>query len=398
MRSTRTSRRSGTCPSSPCRNPPGRWRAAPRRCQRNEIGELLLTPASYLVTVTRTAGQGPARFRLELGWSRFRTFFQSCRRTTVRLTRRGRSAEPARLPCSGCRPAGHLELKSPAIVAAHGLVFGRQRPVRDDMLASPRKPFLAPAAGTTTSALTRDTDLATTPWTLGLPSRPRRLPEMGVVARETSRARFSIGATGARDAHLISFVLVSLSDQDLDLEAIGTTRTATSCHWRSSSMDPKVETVRMVRSRGRRDSGHRIQFRHPVDRVPAGSCAPRRWTAADRRPPPDGHPEPMTAMLEDKRTGLQVAFVDAVVESGRDSSGPPRRCRRICRSGTAAGPPPCGSTPSGTGATAAGLPGGELHQLREPDAGSNSSVAGVREDAHGLQLQRFGRPGSAAGP
>jgi len=28
----------------------------------------------------------------------------------------------------------------------------------------------------------------------------------------------------------------------------------------------------------------------------------------------------MTAMLEDKRTGLQVAFVDAVVESGRDSS------------------------------------------------------------------------------
>lgn len=207
------------------------------------IGELLLTPASYLVTVTRTAGQGPARFRLELGVEPVQTFFSHA--GGQQSASQGED-DPLNLHGFHVPAAGQLvtlELKSPAIVAAHGLVFGRQRPVRDDMLASPVT-FLAPAAGDYYIGV--DTRYGFGYYTLdiGIAEPPARLPEMGVVAREIEPGavqhwRYPVPA----DAHLISFVLVSLSDQDLDLESNRYDPDSHELHWRSSSMDPKVETV-----------------------------------------------------------------------------------------------------------------------------------------------------------
>lgn len=207
------------------------------------IGELLLTPASYLVTVTRTAGQGPARFRLELGVEPVQTFFSHA--GGQQSASQGED-DPLNLHGFHVPAAGQLvtlELKSPAIVAAHGIVFGRQRPVRDDMLASPVT-FLAPAAGDYYIGV--DTRYGFGYYTLdiGIAEPPARLPEMGVVAREIEPGavqhwRYPVPA----DAHLISFVLVSLSDQDLDLESNRYDPDSHELHWRTSSMDPKVETV-----------------------------------------------------------------------------------------------------------------------------------------------------------
>ena len=207
------------------------------------IGELLLTPAPYLVTVTRTAGQGPARFRLELGVEPVQTFFSHA--GGQQSASQGED-DPLNLHGFHVPAAGQLvtlELKSPAIVAAHGIVFGRQRPVRDDMLASPVT-FLAPAAGDYYIGV--DTRYGFGYYTLdiGIAEPPARLPEMGVVAREIEPGavqhwRYPVPA----DAHLISFVLVSLSDQDLDLESNRYDPDSHELHWRTSSMDPKVETV-----------------------------------------------------------------------------------------------------------------------------------------------------------
>ncbi len=207
------------------------------------IAELLLTPDSYLVTVTRTAGQGPARFRLELGVEPVQTFFSHA--GGQQSASQGED-DPLNLHGFHVPAAGQLvtlELKSPAIVAAHGLVFGRQRPVRDDMVASPVT-FLAPAAGDYYIGV--DTRYGFGYYTLdiGIAEPPARLPEMGVVAREIEPGavqhwRYPVPA----DANLISFVLVSLSDQDLDLESNRYDPDSHELHWRTSSMDPKVETV-----------------------------------------------------------------------------------------------------------------------------------------------------------
>ena len=207
------------------------------------IAELLLTPASYLVTVTRTAGQGTAHFRLELGVEPVQTFFSHA--GGQQSASQGED-DPLNLHGFHVPAAGQLvtlELKSPAIVAAHGLVFGRQRPVRDDMQASPVT-FLAPAAGDYYIGV--DTRYGFGYYTLdiGIAEPPARLPEMGVVAREIEPGavqhwRYPVPA----DANLISFVLVSLSDQDLDLESNRYDPDSHELHWRTSSMDPKVETV-----------------------------------------------------------------------------------------------------------------------------------------------------------
>ncbi len=207
------------------------------------IAELLLTPDSYLVTVTRTAGQGTAHFRLELGVEPVQTFFSHA--GGQQSASQGED-DPLNLHGFHVPAAGQLvtlELKSPAIVAAHGLVFGRQRPVRDDMQASPVT-FLAPAAGDYYIGV--DTRYGFGYYTLdiGIAEPPARLPEMGVVAREIEPGtvqhwRYPVPS----DAHLISFVLVSLSDQDLDLESNRYDPDSHELHWRTSSMDPKVETV-----------------------------------------------------------------------------------------------------------------------------------------------------------
>lgn len=207
------------------------------------IAELLLTPASYLVTVTRTAGQGTAHFRLELGVEPVQTFFSHA--GGQQSASQGED-DPLNLHGFHVPAAGQqvtLELKSPAIVAAHGLVFGRQRPVRDDMVASPVT-FLAPAAGDYYIGV--DTRYGFGYYTLdiGIAEPPARLPEMGVVAREIEPGavqhwRYPVPA----NANLISFVLVSLSDQDLDLESNRYDPDSHELHWRTSSMDPKVETV-----------------------------------------------------------------------------------------------------------------------------------------------------------
>ncbi len=207
------------------------------------IGELLLTPASYLVTVTRTAGQGPARFRLELGVEPVQTFFSHA--GGQQSASQGED-DPLNLHGFHVPAAGQqvtLELKSPAIVAAHGLVFGRQRQSRDNMLASPVT-FLAPAAGDYYIGV--DTRYGFGYYTLdiGIAEPPARLPEMGVVAREIEPGgvqhwRYPV----PENAHLISFVLVSLSDQDLDLESNRYDPDSHELHFRTSSMDPKVETV-----------------------------------------------------------------------------------------------------------------------------------------------------------
>ncbi|MCE2468664.1 MAG: hypothetical protein J4G06_11710 [Caldilineaceae bacterium] len=207
------------------------------------IGELLLTPASYLVTVTRTAGQGPARFRLELGVEPVQTFFSHA--GGQQSASQGED-DPLNLHGFHVPAAGQqvtLELKSPAIVAAHGLVFGRQRQSRDNMLASPVT-FLAPAAGDYYIGV--DTRYGFGYYTLdiGIAEPPARLPEMGVVAREIEPGsvqhwRYPV----PENAHLISFVLVSLSDQDLDLESNRYDPDSHELHFRTSSMDPKVETI-----------------------------------------------------------------------------------------------------------------------------------------------------------
>ena len=207
------------------------------------IGELLLTPDSYLVTVTRTAGQGPARFRLELGVEPIETFFSHA--GGQQSASQGED-DPLNLHGFHVPAAGQqvtLELKSPAIVAAHGLVFGRQRQVRDNMLASPVT-FLAPAAGDYYIGV--DTRYGFGYYTLdiGIAEPPARLPEMGVVAREIEPGavqhwRYPVPT----NANLISFVLVSLSDQDLDLESNRYDPDSHELHYRTSSMDPKVETV-----------------------------------------------------------------------------------------------------------------------------------------------------------
>ena len=207
------------------------------------IGELLLTPDSYLVTVTRTAGQGPARFRLELGVEPVQTFFSHA--GGQQSASQGED-DPLNLHGFHVPAAGQqvtLELKSPAIVAAHGLVFGRQRQSRDNMLASPVT-FLAPAAGDYYIGV--DTRYGFGYYTLdiGIAEPPARLPEMGVVAREIEPGgvqhwRYPV----PENAHLISFVLVSLSDQDLDLESNRYDPDSHELHFRTSSMDPKVETV-----------------------------------------------------------------------------------------------------------------------------------------------------------
>ena len=207
------------------------------------IGELLLTPDSYLVTVTRTAGQGPARFRLELGVEPVETFFSHA--GGQQSASQGED-DPLNLHGFHVPAAGQqvtLELKSPAIVAAHGLVFGRQRQVRDNMLASPVT-FLAPAAGDYYIGV--DTRYGFGYYTLdiGIAEPPARLPEMGVVAREIEPGAVQHWRYPApTNANLISFVLVSLSDQDLDLESNRYDPDSHELHYRTSSMDPKVETV-----------------------------------------------------------------------------------------------------------------------------------------------------------
>ena len=207
------------------------------------IGELLLTPDSYLVTVTRTAGQGTARFRLELGVEPVQTFYS---RAGGQQSASQGEDDPLNLHGFHVPAAGRqvtLELKSPAIVAAHGLVFGRRRQVRDNMLSGPVT-FLAPAAGDYYIGV--DTRYGFGYYTLdiGIADPPARLPEMGVVAREIEPGavhhwRYPVPA----DADLISFVLVSLSDQDLDLESNWYDPDSHELHYRTSSMDPKVETV-----------------------------------------------------------------------------------------------------------------------------------------------------------
>lgn len=206
------------------------------------IENLLLAPGTYLVTVDRRAGQGPAEFTLALQVDPVRTLAAELGGTVVAyqgedellnlhvfdVTRAGQTIEATLAPRGANRPTW---------------VFGRQRRTWERVPGN-RVVFVTPTAGP--HYLGIETLYGFGEYELGLsadavpPLLARNGFHAGTIAPST-RQNFRLRVL--QPASLISIILISRSDQDLDLETNRYDAAQHTLEFKTSAADPKVEAV-----------------------------------------------------------------------------------------------------------------------------------------------------------
>ncbi len=206
------------------------------------IENLLLAPGSYLIAVDRRSGQGKAEFTLALQVDPVRTLSAEPGGTVVAyqgedellnlhtfdMERAGQTIEVTLTPRGANRPT---------------LVFGRQRQTWAQV-QGPRLAFVTSMAGP--HYLGIETLYGFGQYELGLATDavPPLLASSGVYAgtiAPSTRQNFRLRVPQA--SSLVSIILVSLSDQDLDLETNGYDAAQHTLEFKISSADPKVEAV-----------------------------------------------------------------------------------------------------------------------------------------------------------
>ena len=206
------------------------------------IENLLLTPGSYLIAVDRQSGQGRAEFTLAVQVDPVRTLSAEPGGTVVAyqgedellnlhafdVERAGQTIEVTLAPRGANRPT---------------LVFGQQRQTWE-RVQRPRLAFVTSMAGP--HYLGIETLYGFGQYELGLATDavPPLLASSGVYAgtiAPSTRQNFRLRVPQA--SSLISIILVSLSDQDLDLETNGYDATQHTLEFKISSAHPKVEAV-----------------------------------------------------------------------------------------------------------------------------------------------------------
>lgn len=210
---------------------------------QESISGLLLVPDTYLVTVERVTGQGDALFSLSLNVNPVPTYTVTPEEPRVAF-----QGEDDLLDLHGftVAEAGRhvsLALKPAEVTTEPAFVFGRQvqtwRTVNTEQIE-----FIAPDAGPYFVGIRTLYGLGY--YTLQLATReaPSRLPATGVTAG-------TIAAGDKQDhwlqipaqSHLVSIILVSLGNQDLDLETNRYDPARHILEFKTSSSDPQVEAV-----------------------------------------------------------------------------------------------------------------------------------------------------------
>ncbi len=208
-----------------------------------EALSLLLVPDAYLVTVERAAGAGAAPFALALNVEPVRTHEAAAGQPAVAYLGEDEPLNLHRFAVERPGQVVRLSLQPRDFAADSAFVFGRQarawNPVPDRELA-----FIAPAAGPYFVGVKTLYGFGFYALGIDVAGEPPPLPRAGVHADEIEagqRRSYSLRIPDA--AHLISVVLVSLSEQDLDLETNQYDAARHALAFKTSSGDPQVEAV-----------------------------------------------------------------------------------------------------------------------------------------------------------
>ena len=207
------------------------------------ISDLLLVPDTYLITVTRTSSEGDALFALELHVVPVNTYEHTPGQPTVAAQGEDSVLDLHGFQVSAPGQQVSLVLREPASTVEQVFVFGRQLETWE-FLTPNEIQFVAPEAGLyfvgikTLYGYGRYSLQITTDTVLP------QLPVTGVVAGtiepgQQQQYRYAI----PEESGLISFVLVSLGEADLDLETNQYDPEEHQLRYKTSSIDQTVETV-----------------------------------------------------------------------------------------------------------------------------------------------------------
>lgn len=210
---------------------------------RETISNLLLVPDTYLITVNRAAGERSAQFELTLEVDPVETFAVVPGRTISAF-----QGEDSLLHLHGF----HVPQEGQQITAVlqgtmrppqRAFVFGRHAHLWEETTANPIS-FIAPAAGEYYMGIKTLYGSGLYALRITLAEPPPLLPATGVTTGVVQPGRSVSHRYPVPDQlDLVTFVLVSLSDQDLDLETNQYHPDRHQLSYRTSSIDPKVETV-----------------------------------------------------------------------------------------------------------------------------------------------------------
>ena len=208
-----------------------------------EALSLLLVPDAYLVTVERAAGTGEAPFALALNVDPVRTHAAAAGQPAVAYLGEDEPLNLHRFAVERPGQIVRLSLQQRDFAAESAFVFGRQarawEPVPDSEIA-----FIAPAAGPYFVGVKTLYGFGFYALDIDVAGAPPALPRAGVHAdaiEAGQRRSYSLRIPEA--SHLISIVLVSLSEQDLDLETNQYDAARHALAFKTSSGDPQVESV-----------------------------------------------------------------------------------------------------------------------------------------------------------
>lgn len=208
-----------------------------------EALSLLLVPGAYLVTVERMAGGGEAPFVLALDVDPVRTHDAAAGQLAVAYLGEDEPLNLHRFAVERPGQVVRLSLQPRDFTAESAFVFGRQaqtwNPVPDSEVE-----FIAPVAGPYFVGVKTLYGFGFYALGLDVAGEPPPLPRAGVHAdalEAGQRRSYSLRIPAA--SHLISVVLVSLSEQDLDLETNQYDATRHALAFKTSSGDPQVESV-----------------------------------------------------------------------------------------------------------------------------------------------------------
>ncbi len=206
------------------------------------LENLLLAPGSYLVAVDRRSGSGTAEFALALQVDPVRTLATALGSTTVTyqgedellnlhtfdVARAGQTIEVTLEPRGANRPV---------------LVFGRQRQTWEQVQGD-RLAFVASMAGPHYLGVKTLYGFGQYKLALSADAASPLLASNGFYAGTIEPAtRQDFRLRVPQTASLVSIILISLSDQDLDLETNGYDTAQHRLEFKISAADPKVEAV-----------------------------------------------------------------------------------------------------------------------------------------------------------
>lgn len=208
-----------------------------------EALSLLLVPDAYLVTVERMTGAGEAPFALALHVDPVRTHEAAAGQSTVAYLGEDEALNLHRFVVERPGQAVRLSLQPRDFAAESAFVFGRQarawNPVPDREIE-----FIAPVAGPYFVGVKTLYGFGFYALDIDAGGSPPPLPRAGVHADAIEAGQQRSYSLRIPDAsHLISVVLVSLSEQDLDLETNQYDAARHALAFKTSSGDPQVESV-----------------------------------------------------------------------------------------------------------------------------------------------------------